>query len=60
VPYSLSFLAAPTRRLGRAPTFADYDRALLRRALLDEAGSGSAGRDLLVDAMECAEDERGG
>jgi hypothetical protein len=37
--------------------FADYDPALLRRALLGEAGSGSAGRDLLADAIECAEDE---
>ena len=36
---------------------ADYDQALLRRALLGEAGSGSAGRDLLADAIECAEDE---
>jgi hypothetical protein len=40
--------------------FADYDPALLRRALLGEAGSGSAGRDLLADAIECAEDENGG
>jgi hypothetical protein len=32
----------------------------LRRALLGEAGSGSAGRDLLADAIECAEDETGG
>jgi hypothetical protein len=39
---------------------ADYDAALLRRALLGEAGSGSAGRDLLADAIECAEDESGG
>jgi hypothetical protein len=39
---------------------ADYDPALLRRALLGEAGSGSAGRDLLADAIECAEEERGG
>jgi hypothetical protein len=27
--------------------------------LLGEAGSGSAGRDLLADAVECAEDETG-
>jgi hypothetical protein len=40
--------------------FADYDPALLRRALLGEAGSGAAGRDLLADAIECAEDESGG
>jgi len=33
---------------------------LLRRALLGEAGSGSAGRDLLGDAIECADDETGG
>jgi hypothetical protein len=33
---------------------------LLRRALLGEAGSGSAGRDLLADAIECAEDELDG
>ena len=39
--------------------FADYDAALLRRALLGEAGAGSAGRDLLADAIECAEDESG-
>jgi hypothetical protein len=38
---------------------ADYDPALLRRALLGEAGSGAAGRDLLADAIECAEDETG-
>jgi hypothetical protein len=30
---------------------------LLRRALLGEAGSGSAGLDLLADAIDCAEDE---
>jgi hypothetical protein len=40
--------------------FADYNPALLRRALLGEAGSGSAGRDLLADTIECAEDESGG
>jgi len=40
--------------------FADFDPALLRRAQLGEAGSGSAGRDLLADASECAEDEAGG
>jgi hypothetical protein len=40
--------------------FADHDPALLRRALLGEAGSGAAGRDLLADAIECAEDESGG
>lgn len=40
--------------------FADYDPTLLRRALLGEARSGSAGRDLLADAIECAEDESGG
>jgi hypothetical protein len=40
--------------------FADYDPALLRRALLGEVGCGSAGRDLLADAIECAEDEAGG
>ena len=40
--------------------FADYDPALLRRALLGDAGSGSAGRDLLADAIECAEEEMGG
>jgi hypothetical protein len=40
--------------------FADYDPVLLRRALLGEAGSGSAGVDLLADAIECAEDESGG
>jgi hypothetical protein len=38
---------------------ADYDPALLRRALLGEAGAGCAGRDLLADAIECAEDEAG-
>jgi len=38
---------------------ADYDPAMLRRAQLGEAGSGSAGRDLLADAIECAEDEQG-
>jgi hypothetical protein len=37
----------------------DYDPALLRRALLGDAGSGSAGRDLLADAIECAEEESG-
>jgi hypothetical protein len=37
--------------------FPNYDPALLRRALLGEAGSGSAARDLLADAIECAEDE---
>jgi hypothetical protein len=37
--------------------FADYDAALSRRALLGEAGSGFAGRDLLADAIEYAEDE---
>jgi hypothetical protein len=37
---------------------ADYP-ALLRRALLGEAGSGPAGRDLLADAVECAEEETG-
>ncbi len=31
--------------------FADYDLVLLRRALLGEAESGSAGRDLLADAI---------
>ena len=40
--------------------FADDDPALLRRALLGEAGSGSAGRDLLADAIECAEAETAG
>ena len=52
----------PTRR-GAAELLAglaDYDPALLRRALLGEAGSGAAGRDLLADAIECAEDEAGG
>jgi hypothetical protein len=39
---------------------ADCDPALLRRALLGEAGSGSKGRDLLAVAIECAEDEEGG
>ena len=39
--------------------FADYDPAPLRRALLGEAGSGSTGRDLRADAIECAEDEAG-
>ncbi len=39
---------------------ADYDSALLRRASLGEAGSGAAGRDLLADAIECAEDENAG
>jgi len=39
--------------------FADWDHALLRWALLGKAGSGSAGRDLLADAIECAEDESG-
>jgi len=39
--------------------FARYDPALLRRALLGDAGSGSAGRDLLADAPECAVDEIG-
>jgi hypothetical protein len=39
---------------------ADYDPALLRRALLGEAGSGSGGQALLADAIECAEDETGG
>jgi hypothetical protein len=39
--------------------FAGYDAALLRRALLGDAGSGSAGRDLLADAIACAEDETG-
>ncbi len=39
--------------------FADYDPVLLRRALLGEAGSGSAGLDLFADAIECAEDETG-
>jgi hypothetical protein len=38
---------------------ADYAPALLRRALLGEAGSGAAGRDLLADAIEYAEDENG-
>lgn len=38
---------------------ADYDAALLRRALLGDAGSGSSGRDLLADAIACAEDEAG-
>jgi hypothetical protein len=33
--------------------------ALLRRALLGEVGTGAAGRDLLADAIECAEDETG-
>ena len=53
----------PEDRRGAAEllaAFADYDPALLRRALLGEAGSGSAGRDLLADAIECAEDESGG
>ncbi len=40
--------------------FADIDPALLTRALLGDAGSGSAGRDLLADAIECAEDQCGG
>jgi hypothetical protein len=43
-----------------AAGLADWNPALLRRALLGEAGSGSAGRDLLADAIECAKDERGG
>jgi hypothetical protein len=34
---------------------ADYDPARLSSALLGEAGSGSAGRDPLADAIECAE-----
>jgi len=38
---------------------ADYDAALLRRALLGDAGSGSSVRDLLADAIACAEDEAG-
>jgi hypothetical protein len=39
---------------------ADWNPALLRRAQLGAAGSGSAGRDLLADAIECAEDENSG
>jgi hypothetical protein len=53
----------PEDRRGAAELLAglaDYDPALLRRALLGEAGSGSAGRDLLANAIECAEDETGG
>jgi hypothetical protein len=38
----------------------EVDSAVLRRALLGEAGAGSAGRNLLADAIECAEDETGG
>jgi hypothetical protein len=41
-------------------SLANYDPVPLRRALLGEAGSGSAGRDLLADEVECAEDETGG
>jgi len=39
--------------------FADYDASLLRRALLGDAGSGAAGRELLADAIACAEEEMG-
>jgi hypothetical protein len=38
---------------------ADYDAGLLRNALLGDAGSGPAGRDLLLEAIACAEDEAG-
>ncbi len=51
----------PEDRRGAAEllaAFADYNPALLRRALLGEAGS-SAGRDLFADAIECAKDESG-
>lgn len=38
---------------------ADYDPGRLRDALLGDAGSGPAGRDLLLEAIACAEDEAG-
>jgi hypothetical protein len=53
--YARQVRATPPSRTLAA--LAHSDPALLRRALLNEAGSGSAGRDLLADAIECAEDE---
>jgi hypothetical protein len=53
----------PEDRRGAAELLAglaDWDPALLRRAMLGEAGSASAGGDLLADAIECAEDETRG
>jgi hypothetical protein len=63
---SIGLFDAPTRSVGALKwhelraAFADYDPVLLRRALLGESGSGSAGCDLLADAIACAEDETGG
>jgi hypothetical protein len=53
----------PEDRRGAAELLAglaDWDPALLRRAMLDETGLASAGSDLLADAIECAEDETRG
>ena len=38
---------------------ADWDPELLGRAAIGETGDGNKGRDLLLDAVEIAVDERG-
>ena len=55
----LLLIGAATEAAELLAGLADYAPALLRRALLGEAGSGAAGRDLLADAIEYAEDENG-
>jgi len=52
----------PEERRGAAETLAalaDWNPELLRHAAIGETGDGNAGRDLLLEAVEVAEDERG-
>ena len=50
----------PEERRGAAETLAalaDWNPELLRHAAIGETGDGSAGRDLLLETVEIAEDE---
>lgn len=64
--YAVSLLVTlgngPEERRGAAETLAalaDWEPEPLRRAAIGETGDGNRGRDLLLEAVEVAEDESG-